>query len=325
MSGGEKRFTVWTYVQLHPAALAILEKAVWLCGPGVQQDLQDPLHGIEEADAAIVGSLFPGTEQTFKRAQKLKIVARLGMGYDNIDIGAATRAGVYVTHTPEAPTESTAEFALMLMLALARRLKQAEQHFSAGRWPTPAQVIGHDLAGKTLGLVGLGRIGGRVAELASIFRMKVVAYDPFVAAERALELGVTLVPSLSSLLEVADIVSLHVPLNSETRELMGTSELSQMKQGALLINVSRGSVVNERALIDALEKGHLSGTGLDVWDPEPPSSDNPLLHMENVIATPHIAAMTWEGRQQSNKAAAQQVLLVLRGKQPPNLLNLEAQ
>lgn len=327
MNKGEKKLTVrtvWIDTQLHPAALAVLEKAVRLSGPGVQQNLQDPLQGIEEADAAIVGSLFPGTAPTFERAQRLKVVARLGMGYDNINVDAATKAGIYVTHTPDAPTESTAEFAVTLMLALARRLKQAQQHLNSGEWPTPEQVMGFDLAGKTLGLVGLGRTGGRVAQLASAFRMTIVAYDPFVPPERAREHGITPVASLAPLLGAADIVSLHVPLTPQTRGLIGTAELLQMKRSALLVNVSRGPIVNQSALTEALRRGHIAGAALDVWDPEPPSPDTLLLSMTNVIATPHMAAMTWEGRQRSNEAAASQVLLVLTGERPPNLLNPDA-
>jgi len=189
---------------------------------------------------------------------------------------------------------------------------------SAGTWQQGGELIGFDLAGKTLGLVGCGRIGRRVAEMAQAFRMSVLAYDPLAAT---LPPQVTRAGSLGELLSAADVISLHVPLSATTRHLLGAKEFAQCKSGAILLNTARGPLVDERALCAALQGGRLAGAGLDVWDPEPPAADNPLLRLPTVVATPHMAAFTQEGRRRSHVAAVTQVLQVLRGEQPPFLLN----
>jgi D-3-phosphoglycerate dehydrogenase len=245
----------------------------------------------------------------------------LGIGYDRVDIAAATAAGVAVCNTPDGPTLSTAEFAITLMMAVARNLKQIAYNGAKPRPQTSYQAI--ELYGKQLGLVGLGRIGTHVARIAKAMGMPVVAYDPYITPEKAAETGVELADSLEMLLGASDIVSLHLPLTDENRKLMNAERFAQMKRGAIFINTARGGHVDEAALLAALDSGHLFGAGLDVTDPEPPESTNPLLFRENVIITPHIASGTFEGRDRMFEMAFDQILQVFRGEHPPYLINPE--
>lgn len=310
-----KRLTLWTDVALETAGRELLEPDA-----EIFQAPAGSLERIEEADGIIAGSLLPGNADLFARATKLQVIARVGIGYDNIDLSAATAAGVCAVNTPFAPTESTAEFTMALILAVARRIVPAHQRLRTGEWNQTAELKGFDLAGKTLGLIGCGRIGARVAEIALAFRMRVLAVDP---RPSVIPAGIEFAPSLDRLLAISDVVSVHVPLLPETRQLLNTRTLSLMKKGAVLINASRGPVVDEAALQAALESGHLGGAGLDVWDPEPPQPDNPLFRLSNVVATPHMAAFTQEGRTRSHGGAALQVLQVWRGERPAALLNPE--
>lgn len=304
---------VWTDIALLPEARERLDAhATLLTQP------EGTLSGIETADAVIAGSRFPGTAETFARAARLQVVARVGIGYDRIDLAAATAAGVCVVNTPDAPTESTAEFAIALMLAAARRLPRALAGLAAGRWEQGAELAGTDLAGKTLGLVGCGRIGRRVAEIAQALRMSVQAHDPH-AAE--LPPGVGRAATLHGLLQSSDVISVHAPLTPATHRLLGPAEFAVVRRGAILVNTARGGLVDETALLAALDDGRIGAAGLDVWDPEPPAMDHPLLRRPGVVATPHIAAFTQEGRRRSHLAATAQALAVLAGECPPALLN----
>jgi D-3-phosphoglycerate dehydrogenase / 2-oxoglutarate reductase len=305
---------VWTDVSLRPEAEEQLTRAgAMLIGmaPG-------SLEGVSTANAMIIGSRLTADEALFAEAVRLRVLARVGIGYDRVDLQAATRAGVCVVNTPDAPTESTAEFAITLMLALARRLTIGANAVSAGDWIEDGRVLGFDLAGKTLGLVGCGRIGRRVGEIARALRMTVVGFDPFVAPWPD---PVRRMSSLPALLECSDMVSLHVPATPENARLLGKREIEQCRRGAILINTARGPLIDQSALWAALESGRIGGAGLDVWDQEPPPPDHPLRRHPRVIATPHMAAFTAEGKQRSHDAAAQQVLQVLRGERPAALLN----
>ena len=308
----------WTDVVLQPEAHRLLLAGGALSEPRNRAENSDPLAGIEQADVAVVGSAFPGTADTFARAVRLRAVIRVGIGYDNVDLAAASAAGVCAVNTPEAPTESTAEFTIALLLAVARRVALADRRMRTGRTGLGPELQGTDLAGKTLGLVGCGRIGRRVAEIARAFRMSVQAFDPLLSSAPD---GIVLCPDLPALLATSDVVSLHVPLLPETRHLLNARTLALMKPGALLINAARGAVVDAAALHEALRTGRVAGAGLDVWDPEPPAPDHPLLLLDNVVAAPHIAAYTTEGRGRSHGAAVQQALMVMRGERPPALLN----
>ncbi len=287
----------------------------------------EPLYMLDAADGVIAGGLYYNTD-LMKQAPRLLIIARAGIGYERVDIPAATAHGIAVCNTPDAPTVSTAECALTLMMGVARNIKRIEKDLrSMLETGEPKNIWGSytalELSGTQLGLVGLGRIGGHVAKVAGAMGMRVAAYDPYINAERAAALGVERVDSLEKLLGMSDVVSIHVPLMPETYHLMNAERFAQMKRGAIFINVSRGGIVDESALIPALESGYLFGAGLDVTDPEPPVAGNPLLYMDNVILTPHIASATLVGRQRLVVHAMERVLIALRGEQPPDMLNPE--
>ncbi|NOZ28210.1 MAG: hydroxyacid dehydrogenase [Chloroflexi bacterium] len=309
---------VWVERRLAPEALARLTAAV----DAITEADMDQLPGCH---AAIISSL-PAADGTFmdRAGPTLRVIARAGIGVDNVDIPAATERGILVVNTPDAPTESTAEHAVALLLAVAKRVTAGDRGLRGADIPR-SQLFGTEARGRVLGVVGFGRIGRRVAEICALgLKMRVIAYDPYVDRERADALGVEMVDSLEALLERADFVTLHVALTPETRHLIGERELRRMKPGAYLINVSRGPVVDEAALIRALEEGHLAGAALDVFDPEPPSPENPLLHMDNVVVTPHTGSFTDLGVKAMSEGAVEQVLQVLRGERPSFLLNPEA-
>ena len=295
--------------------------------PGRQAD-NDPYHQIENADAVMAGGR-SYDDEVMARAGRLLIIARTGIGYDKVDIEAATARGIAVVNAPDAPTVSTAEQAIALMMTVARNIKRVENELRRMlKSGEPKDIWGEyaalEMNGKQLGLVGLGRIGGHVAGIAQAIGMKVAAYDPYISSERAKRLGVERVSSLSALLARSDVVSLHLPLNAGTYKMMNAERFAQMKAGALFINVSRGGHVDEAALTAALDSGHLFGAGLDVTDPEPPLVDSPLLNREDVVITPHIASATVVGRRRLFVHAIEQVLQALRGEQPPHLINREA-
>ena len=294
--------------------------------PGRQADI-DPYHQIENADAVMAGGR-SYDDEVMARAGRLLIIARTGIGYDKVDIEAATARGIAVVNAPDAPTVSTAEQAIALMMTVARSIKRVENEL--GRMlksGEPKDIWGEyaalEMNGKQLGLVGLGRIGGHVVGIAQAMGMKVTAYDPYISSERAKRLGVERVSSLRNLLARSDVVSLHLPLNADTRKMMNAERFAQMKAGAVFINVSRGGHVDEAALAAALDSGHLFGAGLDVTDPEPPLVDSPLLNRDNVVITPHIASATVVGRRRLFVHAIEQVLQALRGERPPHLINRE--
>lgn len=288
---------------------------------------QDNLHQIELADGIMAGGVEYNTA-LMDRAPRLLVICRIGIGYDRVDVAAATEHGIAICNTPDGPTISTAEQAVTLMMTVTRNIKSVskalEEMLESGE---PRNIWGEyraiEMSGKNLGLVGLGRIGRHVAKITTAMGMNVSTYDPFISAERAAELGVTSVDSLEALLGQSDFVSLHLPLNDETYKIMNAERFAQMKPGAVFVNVSRGGHVDEAALVDALDSGHLFGAGLDVTDPEPPLAGNPLLGRDNVVITPHVASATPDGRRKMMTAALEQILQVFRGERPPNLINPE--
>jgi phosphoglycerate dehydrogenase-like enzyme len=254
----------------------------------------------------------------------LKVIARHGIGMNNVDIPAASARGILVVNTPDAPTESTAEHAVALIMALAKRVVAGDMSLRGANIPR-AQLMGTELRGRTLGVVGVGRIGRRVAEICALgLQMRVMAYNPSLPDWSLLTaLGVEPVDRLETLLAQADVVTLHASLTPETRHLMSERRLRLMKPTAYLVNTSRGSLVDEMALARVLAEGHLAGAALDVFDPEPPPPDHPLLRMTHVVVTPHTASYTDLGYQGMGLGAVEQTLQVLRGERPPNLLNPE--
>lgn len=287
----------------------------------------DKYHRLEEAHAVMAGGLTYDAA-AMDRAPKLLLIARTGVGYDQVDVPAASARNIAVVNAPDAPTVSTAEQAVTLMMMAARSIKRITKELdrmleSGVRKNIHGEYIALEMHSKQLGLVGLGRIGGHVSGIAKAIGMKAVAYDPYIADERFNELGVEKADTLEELLGGSDFVSLHLPLNEETYKLMNAERFGQMKPGAVFINVSRGGHVDEAALTAALDSGHLFGAGLDVTDPEPPEAGNPLLGRDNVVITPHVASATVVGRRRLVVHALEQVLQVLRGERPPHLLNPE--
>ena len=258
-------------------------------------------------------------EKLLSRMPKLRIVARFGVGYDRVDVEACTKRGIYVTHTPNVLSNAVAELTLALMLCLSRRIIEADRYVrtewaKANRSTLPLR---EDLYGKTLGIIGLGRIGTEVARRAKAFGMRIVYYDKIRRRNAELELGVEYL-SLDKLLRISDFVSLHVPLTPETASLIGEEELEKMKKTAYLINTSRGRVIDEEALCRALEKHQIAGVGLDVFSEEPLPLDSPLIKMKNVVLTPHMATHTVETRSLMVHTVAEDVRRVLIGKAPLN-------
>jgi D-3-phosphoglycerate dehydrogenase len=267
---------------------------------------------IGEYDGVLIRSAVKVTREALEKPGKLKAIARAGVGVDNIDLDAATAAGVLVLNTPDANTISTAEHTFALMLALHRRVADAHRHVTAGEWKRSAYQ-GNQLAGKTLGIVGLGRIGRAVARRALAFEMRVLGHDPFVKEDSVLDGAVPLVPGLMDLLAQADCVTLHATLSDETKHMIGARQLAGMKPGSRLVNCARGALVDESALADALNSGHLGGAAIDVYEHEPPTG-SPLLTARNVVLTPHLAASTVEAQARASIDAVETLLAyLLRG------------
>jgi D-3-phosphoglycerate dehydrogenase / 2-oxoglutarate reductase len=274
----------------------------------------DPLKAaLRESDGLIVRSGTQLTAEYLDDPGKLRAVVRAGVGVDNIDVAAATRKGIVVMNTPGGNTVSTAEHSMTLLMAVARLLPAADASLHAGKWER-SKFVGTQLAGKALGIIGLGRIGREVARRAIAFDMKVVGTDPFLAPERAAQLGIESVPDLDSLLPRCDFLTVHVPGGPETRDMIGAAELAKLPHGARVINCARGGIYNEEALLAALTSGHLAGAALDVFTQEPPPPDHPLLKLSNVVVTPHIGASTVEAQTSVAREAAQLLIdFLLRG------------
>jgi D-3-phosphoglycerate dehydrogenase len=260
------------------------------------KDSSDPefAAGLKTAAGLIVRSATRVDAALLDGAPDLKVVARAGVGVDNIDVVAASQRGVAVMNAPGGNTISAAELTMALLLAVARRVTVADRSIRQGRWER-SSLRGVELRGKTLGVIGAGRIGWEVAQRCRAFAMDIIVYDPYLPAERVDELHPHLV-SLDGLIENADVITLHVPLNAETRGLIGEETLARMKKGAFVLNVSRGGVVDETALAKALRNGRIAGAGLDVYEHEPLSPDSPLLDAPNLVLTPHLGASTKEAQ-----------------------------
>ena len=250
---------------------------------------------LAEADGIVIRSGTQLTAEVLKDQARLKVIVRAGVGVDNIDVPAATREGIVVMNTPGGNTVSTAEHTMALMLALSRNVAKANDSLKAGRWDR-TKFTGTQLGGKTLGIIGLGRVGLAVAERAQAFDMKVVGYDPFMSAERALEFGIESVSSVDDLWSQCDYFTLHTPHSEETRNIVNAAALAKMKPTARIINCARGGLIDEPALAEALTAGKIAGAAVDVFDPEPPPADNPLVTHPSVLVTPHLGASTEEAQ-----------------------------
>jgi len=291
----------------------------------VMPEQDQPLKEVEmisligDVDAALVGN-DAVTERVIAAAPRLKVVSKHGVGVDNVDVPAATRAGVVVTNTPGANQVAVAEMAVALIMALTRKLAYHDTVVKSGGW---SRIIGTELAGKTVGLVGLGRIGKEVVLRLEGFQVKFLAYDVYQDNTFAAEHGVRFV-TLDELLAESDIVTLHAVLTSDTQGFIGEKELARMKPGAYLVNTARGGLVDEQALYRALVENRLAGAGLDVFAEEPPTN-SPLLHLgDKVLLAPHLGAQTTETVLRMGRMAAENIVQVLRGERPVGLVNPDA-
>ncbi|WP_102817190.1 2-hydroxyacid dehydrogenase [Burkholderia ubonensis] len=295
----------------------------------VQADGADALAAaLGDANGAIgaIGASLKIPPTMLERAPRLKAWSTISVGYDNFDVADLTRRGIVLAHTPDVLTESTADTVFSLILASARRVVELAEWVKAGRWhhSIGPDLYGTDVQGKTIGIVGLGRIGAAVARRAALgFRMRVLYTNRSAQPDAEAQYGARRV-TLDELLAASDFVCLQVPLSDETRHLIGAAEFAKMKRGAILINASRGPVVDEAALIDALRAGTIRGAGLDVFEREPLAADSPLLRMNNVVALPHIGSATHETRHAMARCAAENLVGALAGTLRVNLVNPDA-
>jgi glyoxylate reductase len=285
-----------------------------------RETLLDQLRGAEGLFCTLTDRI---DAEVFAVAKKLMIVANMAVGYDNIDIEEATKRGVMVTNTPGALTETVADATMALILAVARRIPEADSYVRQGLWKlrwSPMMMVGRDVHGKTLGVYGLGRIGGAVAKRASGFGMRLLYFDTARNPDLEKTQGIEFVP-FDRLFSESDFVSIHVPLTPETRRSVGKREIGLMKSSAYLINTARGEIVDESALIHALGRNKIAGAALDVLEHEPIEARSELLGMKNVVLTPHLGSASIETRTRMALMAARNIVSALKGEVPPNLLN----
>jgi D-3-phosphoglycerate dehydrogenase len=305
--------------ELSPAGIAQLESGFELrYADG--SDRSQLLPALADADAVIVRSATTIDAEALEHAPRLRVIARAGVGLDNVDVEAATRAGVMVVNAPTSNIVSAAEHAVALLLAAARNVPQAMASLQGGQWKRSA-FTGVELQDKVVGILGLGKIGVLVAQRLAAFGMTVIAYDPYVAAARAAQLGVRLV-GLDELLAEADFISVHLPKNAETTGLLSDRQLGQVKPGVRIINAARGGIVDEAALARALADGRVAGAALDVYATEP-CTDSPLFGLPNVVVTPHLGASTHEAQEKAGTQVARSVRLALAGEFVPDAVNVQ--
>ena len=283
-------------------------------------DAKQLLEAMPGCHALVVRSRTKVTKEVLARASNLMVVGRAGVGVDNIDVAEATARKIVVVNAPTAGTISVAELAIGHMISLYRHLPEADRSVKEGKWEKKT-LEGCELYGKTLGLLGSGRIGAEVAKRAQAFGMRVITYDPYLSLPTAEGLGIRIV-SKATLFREADIVSVHAALTAETKGIVGPKELSSMKRTAVLVNCARGEIVQETALAEALRSGTIAGAAVDVFEKEPPAG-SPLIYAPNAVFTPHLGASTQEGQTRAGAIVAEQVLKVLQGKRPEFLVNPE--
>jgi D-3-phosphoglycerate dehydrogenase len=306
--------------KLGAAGLEMLEKAAdaaYDMKTGLSKE--ELLAIMPKYDGLIVRSGTQVDADVIAAGKNLKVVGRAGIGVDNIDVEAATKQGVIVMNTPGSNSVATAEQTMALMLAVSRHTVPAHNSLAAGEW-NRAQFAGVELYGKVLGIVGLGRIGRLVAERAKAFGMTVLAHDPFVTAEDVAGLGVSLV-SLDRVYSQADYLTLHTAVTPETTKMINCPTINKMKKGIIIVNVARGKLIDESALAEALQDGHVKAAALDVYASEPPAADNPLIDLPNVLHTPHLGASTIEAQRNVATQIVSQVLDCLRGVETRNAVN----
>ncbi|GGJ03292.1 D-3-phosphoglycerate dehydrogenase [Alicyclobacillus cellulosilyticus] len=306
---------------ISPLGLAQLEAL-----PGaslvVRTGLSEPelMEEIRDADALLVRSQTQVTERVIEAAQRLRVIGRAGVGVDNIDLAAATRKGVVVVNAPDGNTIAAAEHTFAMLIASARYIPQADASIRRGKWDRKS-FVGVELRGKTIAVLGMGRIGTEVAKRAMAFGMRVLGYDPFLTEERARELGV-IRKSLEEAIAEADFITVHTPLTKETRHMLNRDAFARMKEGVRIVNCARGGIIDEEALCEALASGKVAAAALDVFEQEPIPADHPLLSFPNVVVTPHLGASTHEAQVNVAIDVAAEVVRVLRGEPFRNAVNM---
>lgn len=284
-------------------------------------DKSELLETVSQYHAIVVRSQTTIDADVIAAADNLQVIARAGIGLDNVDVEAATARGVLVCNAPQSNVISAAEHTVALLLALARRIPGADQSLRAGEWRR-SEFQGTELHDKVLGVVGLGRVGVLVAQRLMSFGMRLMAYDPFVSTERAARLGVDLVPTVGQLCEMADVITVHLPKTPDTVGVVGENELRRMKPTGLVINTARGGIIDEDALYRALTEGWIAGAALDVYEEEP-TTDSPLFTLDNTVVTPHLGASTAEAQDKAGTMVADAVRLALAGEVVPSAVNLQ--
>ena len=314
----EKKKVIIATASWHQDEVRMVEEA----GAGVKiiPDKADDSYRseINSADGLIVG-LPPVARELLEDSPRLMIVARHGVGYDNVDVKAATELGIVVTNTPGVNSDAVAEFTYGLLLAYIRQIPHSWELMRGGGWRKPQNLEAVDIRGKTLAIIGLGRVGSRVSKIGNAFGLKVLACDPYISEQDFKNAGAQRV-SREEAIRQADYLTLHTPLSDETRKMIGARELSMMKRSAILINTSRGEVVDEDALIEAAEKGTIAGAALDVFKDEPPKDKKIATH-PRILVTAHLAGLTQEAMYRTFIAAGTQVVHALKGEKPPYALN----
>jgi D-3-phosphoglycerate dehydrogenase len=276
------------------------------------------------ASRQVIAPHFQVADALLERTPNLVAGSSNGAGYDTVDVDACTRQGIAVVNQSGGNKEGVAEHALAMMLTLSKRIIETDRRMRAGPDIPRNQYIGRELLNRTVGVIGIGNVGGRVAELCrGLFKMRVLAYDPYLTAAQVAARGAEKVEHLDDLLRAADFVSVHCPLTRESRGMMGAAQFALMRPDAWFVTTARGFIHDEQALAEALAGGKIAGAGLDVWEDEPPPHDHPLLKFDNVLVSPHTAGATEESRENMARFAAEQVLEILDGKRPPRLVNPE--
>jgi len=306
--------------KLAPEGIEFLKDQGFAVETGLDWTPDEFMAKVGDYDALIVRSATKVTADVIEAAANLKVVGRAGVGVDNVDVEAATKRGIIVVNAPASNVLSAAEHTVAMIMACARNIPQAHGALKAGRWDR-SKYGGVELAGKTLGIVGLGRIGFLVAERARGLQMRVLAYDPFVPAERFHELALERADEVEQVYAQADFVTIHLPKNAETLGFVGDDAFAAMKDGVRVINVARGGIIDEAALGRALESGKVAAAAIDVW-PVEPTTDDPLLEFDQVIGTPHLGASTKEAQLRAGTQVAEQVALALKGQFAPNAVNV---
>ncbi len=311
-------FRVWVAEFLPPLGdqKKLLESvAAVTVGDGRQYSEEEIIDAVKGVDAVLVTAKAPMTKGVIMRAEKLKVIGKYGVGVESVDLDAATAKGIPVTYTPGVNQDTVAEYTIGLLLATTRKIPYAMETLrKGGKWRNE-KFFGLEIKGCTLGVIGLGKIGSRVAEKMRGFQVKLLSYDPYVTRDKAAALGAELV-DLQTLLKSSDIITLNLPLTPETHHLIGEKELRLMKPTGYLINTGRGPLVDETALYHALKEGWIAGAGLDVFEKEPLDLDNPLLLLDNVVITPHVAGSSTVARGRLVITAVENVVKILRGEMP---------